>query len=137
MVVGIQREKTKGHESMTGYQHTEFQPGELASLKFDANGLIPAVVQEAGTLAVLMVAWMNRESLELTLKTGYTVFWSRSRQKLWKKGETSGCLQRVREVRADCDADTLLVLVDQTGPACHTGSTSCFFQPLPLTSPEE
>jgi phosphoribosyl-AMP cyclohydrolase len=80
---------------------------------------------------------MNRESLELTLRTGYTVFWSRSRKKLWKKGETSGCLQRVREVRADCDADTLLVLVDQTGPACHTGSRSCFFQPLPVTKAAE
>jgi phosphoribosyl-AMP cyclohydrolase len=123
---------------MSGHRHTEFQAGELPPLKFDANGLIPAVVQEATTHEVLMVAWMNRESLELTLKDGYTVFWSRSRQKLWKKGETSGCLQRVREVRADCDADTLLVLVDQTGPACHTGSTSCFFQPLPLgQSPEE
>lgn len=118
---------------MTGHQHTEFQTGALPPLKFDANGLIPAVVQEATTREVLMVAWMNRESLELTLTTGFTVFWSRSRQKLWKKGETSGCLQRVREVRADCDADTLLVLVDQTGPACHTGSASCFFQPLPLT----
>ena len=121
---------------MNGHQHTGFQPGELPPLKFDANGLIPAVVQEAGTLVVLMVAWMNRESLALTLKTGYTVFWSRSRQKLWKKGETSGCLQRVLEVRADCDADTLLVLVGQTGPACHTGSMSCFFQPLPVTKAE-
>lgn len=117
---------------MTGHENTEFQAGELPALKFDANGLITAVVQEATTREVLMVAWMNRESLDLTLKHGYTVFWSRSRQKLWKKGETSGCLQRVREVRADCDADTLLVLVDQTGPACHTGSKSCFFQPLPL-----
>ena len=122
---------------MTGHQDTEFQPGDLPPLKFDANGLIPAVVQEATTHAVLMVAWMNRESLELTLKTGYTVFWSRSRRKLWKKGETSGCLQRVREVRADCDADTLLVLVDQTGPACHTGSKSCFFRPLPVSEPEK
>jgi phosphoribosyl-AMP cyclohydrolase len=122
---------------MTGRQHTDFQTGALPQLTFDANGLIPAVVQEATTHEVLMVAWMNRESLELTLQTGYTVFWSRSRRKLWKKGETSGCLQRVREVRADCDADTLLVLVDQTGPACHTGSASCFFQPLPVTGPAE
>jgi phosphoribosyl-AMP cyclohydrolase len=121
---------------MTGHHHTDFQSGTLPPLKFDAQGLIPAVVQEATTREVLMVAWMNRESLELTLKSGYTVFWSRSRRKLWKKGETSGCLQRVREVRADCDADTLLVLVDQTGPACHTGSRSCFFQPLPLARPE-
>jgi len=117
---------------MSDQSATEFCSRELAALKFDAHGLIPAVVQEATTREVLMVAWMNRESLELTLKGGYTVFWSRSRQKLWKKGETSGCLQRVREVRADCDADTLLVLVDQTGPACHTGSRSCFFQPLPV-----
>jgi len=115
---------------MTGHQHMELPP-----LKFDGHGLIPAVVQEATTHEVLMVAWMNRESLDLTLKTGFTVFWSRSRQKLWKKGETSGCLQRVREVRADCDADTLLVLVDQTGPACHTGSGSCFFQTLPVVQP--
>ena len=110
-------------------------PLALPELTFDAHGLIPAVVQEATTKEVLMVAWMNRESLALTLSTGNTVFWSRSRRKLWKKGETSGCLQRVREVRADCDADTLLVLVDQTGPACHTGSASCFFQALPLTEP--
>jgi phosphoribosyl-AMP cyclohydrolase len=105
--------------------------GALPELKYDDRGLITAVVQDAGSREVLMVAWMNRESLGLTLSTGYTHFWSRSRQKLWKKGETSGCLQRVREVRADCDADTLLVLVDQTGPACHTGATSCFFQHLP------
>jgi phosphoribosyl-AMP cyclohydrolase len=117
---------------MAGQQGSEFRGGALPELKFDANGLITAVVQEATSHEVLMVAWMNRESLALTLETGYTVFWSRSRQKLWKKGETSGCLQRVREVRADCDADTLLVLVDQTGPACHTGSRSCFFQPLPV-----
>jgi phosphoribosyl-AMP cyclohydrolase len=116
---------------MTQGQPTDFAPGPLPALKFDAHGLITAVVQDATTLEVLMVAWMNRESLELTLAGGYTVFWSRSRQKLWKKGETSGCLQRVREVRADCDADTLLVLVDQTGPACHTGSRSCFFQHVP------
>jgi phosphoribosyl-AMP cyclohydrolase len=117
---------------MAEQQGSDFRGGALPELKFDANGLITAVVQEATTHEVLMVAWMNRESLALTLETGYTVFWSRSRQKLWKKGETSGCLQRVREVRADCDADTLLVLVDQTGPACHTGSHSCFFQQLPV-----
>jgi phosphoribosyl-AMP cyclohydrolase len=120
---------------MAEQQASEFRAGSLPNLRFDANGLITAVVQEATTHEVLMVAWMNRESLALTLETGYTVFWSRSRQKLWKKGETSGCLQRVREVRADCDADTLLVLVDQTGPACHTGSRSCFFQPLPAKPP--
>lgn len=122
---------------MSGDEHAEFRPGALPALRFDAQGLITAVVQEATTREVLMVAWMNRESLELTLKSGFTVFWSRSRQKLWKKGETSGCLQRVREVRADCDADTLLVLVDQTGPACHTGSASCFFQHLPSAPPAD
>jgi phosphoribosyl-AMP cyclohydrolase len=120
---------------MSEQQASEFRADSLPNLKFDANGLITAVVQEATTHEVLMVAWMNRESLALTLETGYTVFWSRSRQKLWKKGETSGCLQRVRDVRADCDADTLLVLVDQTGPACHTGSRSCFFQSLPAKPP--
>ncbi|HEY5999077.1 MAG TPA: phosphoribosyl-AMP cyclohydrolase [bacterium] len=122
---------------MSEQQHQGFQAGSLPDLKFDANGLITAVVQDATTHEVLMVAWMNRESLELTLTGGYTVFWSRSRKKLWKKGETSGCLQRVREVRADCDADTLLVLVDQTGPACHTGSRSCFFQVLPSSPAAE
>lgn len=116
---------------MTGDQPAGSRGGEPPPLKFDANGLITAVVQDATTLEVLMVAWMNRESLELTLRTGCTVFWSRSRRTLWKKGETSGCLQRVREIRVDCDADTLLVLVDQTGPACHTGSRSCFFQQIP------
>ena len=121
---------------MSGHCHPGPAAGELPALKYDANGLIPAVVQEATTHEVLMVAWMNEESLGLTLKTGYTVFWSRSRKKLWKKGETSGCLQRVREVRADCDADTLLVLVEQTGPACHTGERSCFFQPLPMAAPQ-
>jgi len=121
---------------LTGHPGSEFHTGALPELRFDSRGLIPAVVQDAETREVLMVAWMNRESLQLTLKTGYTVFWSRSRQKLWKKGETSGCLQRVREVRTDCDADTILVLVDQTGPACHTGSRSCFCQPLPSIGPE-
>jgi phosphoribosyl-AMP cyclohydrolase len=110
--------------------------GALPPLKYDANGLIPAVVQEITTREVLMVAWMNEASLRMTLETGYTHFWSRSRKKFWKKGETSGHLQRVREVRADCDADTLLVLVEQTGVACHTGSYSCFFQPVPAAPAE-
>jgi phosphoribosyl-ATP pyrophosphohydrolase/phosphoribosyl-AMP cyclohydrolase len=102
----------------------------LPELKYDAAGLIPAVVQDFDTGAVLMVAWMNRESLKMTLESGYTHFWSRSRQKFWKKGETSGHLQKVREIRADCDKDTLLVQVEQTGPACHTNSYSCFFELL-------
>lgn len=99
-------------------------------LKFDSQGLIPAVVQDARTKEVLMVAHMNRESLARTFASGETVFWSRSRQELWHKGETSGNTQRVVEVRADCDGDTLLVLVEPRGPACHTGAVSCFFNHL-------
>jgi phosphoribosyl-ATP pyrophosphohydrolase/phosphoribosyl-AMP cyclohydrolase len=102
----------------------------IPELKYDDAGLIPAVVQDFDTGSVLMVAWMNRESLKMTLESGYTHFWSRSRQKFWKKGETSGHLQKVREIRADCDKDTLLVQVKQTGPACHTNSYSCFFELL-------
>lgn len=99
-------------------------------LKYDDRGLIPAVVQQFDTLEVLMVAWMNAESVRRTCETGRTWFWSRSRGQFWMKGETSGHVQEVREVRYDCDADTLLVLVDQTGPACHTGERSCFFRTL-------
>lgn len=92
--------------------------------------LIPAIVQEKATGEVLMLAYMNRESMEKTLKTGYTWFYSRSRQKLWNKGETSGHLQKVVSIMGDCDNDTLLVIVEQTGPACHTGSHSCFFNEI-------
>ncbi|MDV2502578.1 MAG: phosphoribosyl-AMP cyclohydrolase [bacterium] len=98
-------------------------------LKFDAQGLIPAVVQALDG-RVLMVAYMNAESLAMTIESGYTHFWSRSRQSLWKKGETSGNVQRVRRLWVDCDADTLLVQVEQTGPACHTGEPTCFFRPI-------
>jgi phosphoribosyl-AMP cyclohydrolase len=101
-------------------------------LKFDERGLITAVVQDATTKTVLMVAWMNAESLALTQTTGETHFWSRSRQQLWHKGSTSGNVQRVRDIRFDCDGDTLLVLVDPAGPACHTGETSCFFRQLEI-----
>jgi phosphoribosyl-AMP cyclohydrolase/phosphoribosyl-ATP pyrophosphohydrolase/phosphoribosyl-AMP cyclohydrolase len=100
------------------------------ALKLDAQGLIPAVVQQAGTGEVLMVAWMSGESLRLTLETGTTWFWSRSRQELWNKGATSGNMQQVKRVLVDCDADTLLVEVDSPGPACHTGRRSCFFREL-------
>ena len=100
------------------------------NLKFDDRGLITAVVQHHLTKDVLMVAWMNADSLRLTQETGETHFWSRSRQELWHKGGTSGNVQRVREIRVDCDGDTLLVLVDPAGPACHTGETSCFFTKL-------
>ena len=108
-------------------------------LHFDAHGLIPAVVQDAATGQVLMLAYMNRESLAKTLETGLVHFWSRSRGELWQKGETSGHIQHVCEIRFDCDGDTLLVLVSQVGAACHTGERSCFFRRLPqsphLSSP--
>ena len=94
---------------------------------FQKGELIPAVVQEQSTGEVLMLAYMNRESLRLTLETGYTWFYSRSRQELWNKGATSGHLQKVLSLYGDCDDDTLLVMVEQTGPACHTGAPSCFF----------
>ncbi|HEU5320546.1 MAG TPA: bifunctional phosphoribosyl-AMP cyclohydrolase/phosphoribosyl-ATP diphosphatase HisIE [Methylomirabilota bacterium] len=99
-------------------------------LKFDAQGLIPAVVQEADTGEVLMVAWMDRDAVERTLTTGLTHFWSRSRQAPWQKGETSGHVQHVRDVYADCDGDVLLVQVHQEGVACHTGARTCFFTAL-------
>lgn len=97
---------------------------------FVKSDLIPAVVQEHSTGEVLMVAWMNRESMAKTLETGYTWFWSRSRQELWNKGATSGHLQKVVEIYSDCDDDTLLVSVEQTGAACHTGNHSCFFKKI-------
>ena len=100
----------------------------LDQVSFDAAGLVPAVVQDAGDGRVLMLAYMNRESLLLTLESGFTHFWSRSRQSLWKKGESSGHLQKVVELRLDCDGDTLVVKVEQTGPACHTESPTCFFR---------
>jgi phosphoribosyl-AMP cyclohydrolase len=101
----------------------------LEELKYDDKGLIPAIVQEAETGEVLMLAYMNQSSIEMTLKSGYTHFWSRSRQKYWKKGETSGCVQEVKEILYDCDADTLLVKVKQHGKgACHTGERTCFFR---------
>jgi phosphoribosyl-AMP cyclohydrolase len=105
---------------------------QRAALRFDADGLIPAVVQQHDTGEVLMVAWMDATALDRTLELGETVFWSRSRQELWHKGATSGNVQRVVEIRVDCDADVLLVTVDQgpTGVACHTGARSCFFRSL-------
>lgn len=97
-------------------------------IKYDANGLVPAIVQDVFTKDVLMVAWMNAESLRLTLEMGEAVFWSRSRQEIWHKGATSGNVQKVVEIKVDCDADTLLVLVEPAGPACHTGERTCFFR---------
>ena len=102
----------------------------IDDVKFDDRGLVPAVVQDADKRDVLMVAWMNRESLERTLEERRTVFWSRSRQELWRKGDTSGNVQHVKEIVLDCDGDTLLVLVHQLGAACHTGEWSCFHREL-------
>ncbi len=106
----------------------------FTSLKFDAAGLIPAIVQDAKTQQVLMMAWMNEESLRRTLEIGETVFWSRSRQEFWHKGDTSGNTQTVIDLRLDCDGDTLLILVDPAGPACHTGEVSCFYRELTTTN---
>jgi phosphoribosyl-AMP cyclohydrolase len=102
----------------------------ITDLTYDADGLIPAVVQAHDTGEVLMVAYMDAESLAKTLQTGRTWFWSRSRRQYWMKGESSGHVQEVREVRYDCDADCLLVAVAQSGPACHTGERSCFYRTL-------
>lgn len=97
-------------------------------LKFSSDGLIPAIIQEQSTGRVLMMAWMNRASLEKTVETGKTWFWSRSRQKFWMKGESSGHVQVVKDLAFDCDGDTLLIQVEQTGAACHEGYKSCFFR---------
>ena len=99
----------------------------LAHLNFDERGLIPAIAQQHDTGEILMMAWMNQESLAETLKTGRDCYWSRSRQGLWRKGESSGNVQTLIELRIDCDGDTLLCLVDQKGPACHTDRTNCFY----------
>ena len=102
----------------------------LSEIKYDANGLVPAIAQDVTTKEVLMMAWMNAESLQLTMETSEAVFWSRSRQEIWHKGATSGNVQKVVEVRVDCDADTLLVLVEPAGPACHTGERTCFYRSM-------
>ena len=114
----------------------------VATVTFDDRGLVPAIAQQEGTGEVLMMAWMNAESLRATLETGWATYWSRSRGELWRKGETSGHLQRVSAVHADCDGDTLLLTVDQTGPACHTGTRTCFtgrelVMPPAAVDPEE
>ena len=103
----------------------EFDPSRL---KYDANGLIPAVAQDAETGEVLMMAWMNAEAVARTLETGRVTYWSRSRQAFWIKGETSGHVQDLVEMRIDCDSDCLLLLIRQTGPACHTNRRSCFYR---------
>ena len=102
----------------------------LDSLKFDDDGMIPAIAQQHDTGEVLMMAWMNREAVSTTISEARACYWSRSRQSLWRKGETSGQFQTVKEVRWDCDSDTILLLVDQAGVACHTGRHNCFFNAL-------
>lgn len=99
----------------------------LENLPFNEDGLIPAIAQQYDSKEVLMLAWMNKESIEETLSTGQVYYFSRSRQQLWRKGESSGQTQYLREMRLDCDGDTVLLIVDQTGPACHTGRKSCFY----------
>lgn len=99
-------------------------------LKFDSNGLIPAIAQDIQTKEVLMMAYMNKEAFEMTVKTGRATYFSRSRQKIWIKGETSGHFQYVKEIRYDCDCDTLLLIIEQIGAACHTGNRSCFYRTL-------
>lgn len=121
-----------GEKNMGTYAGEELSVAALSdiALKLDGNGLIPCVVQQFDTGEVLMAAWMNLESLRLTIETGITWFWSRSRQELWNKGATSGNRQLVKRLLVDCDADTLLVEVDSPGPACHTGHRSCFFREI-------
>ena len=111
--------------------HPDAVDDAVAGLTFDAAGLLPAVVQDDADGTVLMVAWMDAEAVRRTLTTGRTWFWSRSRRQHWRKGDTSGHVQHVRSVAADCDGDTLLVRVEQVGPACHLGTRSCFEAPLP------
>ncbi|NNJ91793.1 MAG: phosphoribosyl-AMP cyclohydrolase [Gammaproteobacteria bacterium] len=119
----------------------------LDGLPYNADGLIPAIAQQYDSLEVLMMAWMNRAAIEETLNTGRVCYWSRSRQAYWRKGESSGQVQELKTMRFDCDGDTILLLVDQTGPACHTGRRDCFYNVVkgnevvvdaePLIDPEE
>lgn len=102
----------------------------MRAVRFDVRGLVPAIAQDAKTGAVLMLAWMNEEALRRTIAGGDVTYWSRSRRRLWRKGETSGHTQRLIEILVDCDGDALLLKVDQTGPACHTGEAVCFFRKL-------
>jgi phosphoribosyl-AMP cyclohydrolase len=114
--------------SESGAAAPEAVAAVLAALSFDRDGLVAAVAQQHDSGEVLMLAWMNREAVQETLTTGWVCYWSRSRRALWRKGETSGHVQRLVELRVDCDGDSLLLRVDQTGPACHTGEHSCFFR---------
>ncbi|MCP3668914.1 MAG: phosphoribosyl-AMP cyclohydrolase [Gammaproteobacteria bacterium] len=119
----------------------------IETLPFNADGLLPAIAQQHDTGEVLMMAWMNREAMDETISTGRVCYFSRSRQKLWRKGESSGQVQMLKDMRFDCDGDTVLLVVDQTGPACHSGRRNCFYNAVrgdrlevisePLISPEE
>lgn len=100
----------------------------IEKLQYNKDGLIPAIAQQHDSKEMLMMAWMNQASIKETIETGRVCYWSRSRQAFWRKGESSGQVQMLKELRVDCDADTLLLLVDQTGPACHTGRRTCFYQ---------
>ncbi|MFK7762833.1 MAG: phosphoribosyl-AMP cyclohydrolase [Roseobacter sp.] len=126
---------------MTGKQTACAQTFDPQSLTFNDAGLLPVIAQDAESLEVLMLAWMNAESIARTLDSGRVTYWSRSRQSFWIKGETSGHVQELVDLRYDCDQDCLLVLVHQTGPACHTGRRSCFYtavrdgEPVELMSP--
>ena len=122
---------------MSEHQHEATEGVRVEDLRFDAKGLIATVIQQHDTREVLMVAWMDAEAVRRTVTTGRTWFWSRSRQEYWCKGETSGNIQTVHEVLADCDADTLLVRVDQKGVACHTGERTCFYRPVIAERSEE
>ncbi len=113
---------------MTGHITNPALAEIIAGLSLDANGLVPAVAQQHDTGEVLMLAWMNRDAIAETLSTGRVCYWSRSRQALWRKGDISGQVQRLVELRVDCDEDALLLLVDQTGVACHTGRRTCFYR---------
>jgi len=116
-------------EGSTGADGADRERGRLRDrIKWDSDGLVPAIVQDLESGDVLMLAYMNRESLRRSLESGQTWFWSRSRSCLWHKGETSGNIQSIREIRCDCDVDALLVKVDQQGVACHTGAWSCFYR---------
>jgi len=114
----------------------EATPEQLAEIKYDSAGLVPAIAQDAATKDVLMLAWMSAETLQMTLDEGRMVYWSRSRREIWRKGDTSGDYQYVREAHYDCDADVLLFLVDQVGKgACHTGERTCFYRRLGSPNP--
>lgn len=118
-----------GQELLMSDDLKPLSPSEIPGLgiKFDQDGLVPAIAQQHDTGEVLMMAWMNRDAISETLNTGQVVYWSRSRQALWRKGESSGQTQKIVDLRFDCDGDTLLLLVNQTGVACHTGRRNCFF----------